>query len=191
MQGTFIQIGLFVVDTIATLYVGAILLRFMLQVARADFYNPLSQLIVKVTNPLLMPLRKVIPGVAGLDISSLVLAFLAQIVFIWLMVLIQGGAIGIYGGVLFVWALLKLGMLLLGIYMVSMFIVAIASFIAPQSSNFALSLMRQLIEPICAPARKLIPPMGGFDFSFMAVAMIIMILRMLVVGVAQQYGIPL
>lgn len=191
MQGTFVQIAIFIINTLATLYVGAVLLRFLLQIVRADFYNPLSQLIVKVTNPLLKPLRKVIPGVGGFDIAALVLAFVAQIIFIWLMQLVAGGAVGLYGGLIFIWALLALLMLILGIYMVSMFIVAIASFIAPYSSNFALLLMRQIIEPICIPVRKLIPPMGGFDFSFMAVAMGIYILRMLVMGVAHSYGIPL
>ena len=191
MQGTFVQIAIFIINTVATLYVGAILLRFLLQVVRADFYNPLSQLIVKATNPLLKPLRKVIPGIGGFDIAALALAFIAQFVFICLLQLVANGSVSLYGGVIFIWALLALMMLILGIYMVSMFIVAIASFIAPHSSNFALLLMRQIIEPICIPVRKLIPPMGGFDFSFMAVAMGIYILRMLVMGVAHNYGIPL
>ncbi len=191
MSATFIQIALFILNTFATLYVGAVLIRFLLQVARADFYNPFSQMIVKVTNPLLMPLRKIIPGIAGLDIASLVLALMAQIIFIWLMAAVSGNGISFYGGMILVWGLLAITMLLLGIYMMCMFIVAIASFIAPDSHNFMLSLMRQLIEPICAPARRVIPPMGGFDFSFMAVAMGIYILRMLVAGIAANYGIPL
>ncbi len=191
MQGTFVQIAIFIINTLATLYVGAVLLRFILQVVRADFYNPLSQLIVKVTNPLLKPLRKVIPGVGGFDIAALALAFIAQFIFICLLQLVANGSVSLYGGVVFIWALLALMMLILGIYMVSMFIVAIASFIAPHSSNFALSLMRQIIEPVCTPVRKMIPPMGGFDFSFMAVAMAFYILYMLVKGVAQNYGIPL
>jgi YggT family protein len=191
MQGTFVQIALFIVNTLAMLYVGAVLLRFLFQLARADFYNPLSQLIVKITNPLLRPMRRMIPGVGGFDVACLALAFIAQIIFIWLMQIIAGGKVGFYGGLIFVWAFLAIAMLILGIYLVSMFIVAIASFVAPYSSNFALSLMRQLIEPICAPARKLIPPIGGFDFSFMAVGMIIYILRIFVAGIAQSLGIPL
>lgn len=191
MQGTFIQIAVFIIDTAAMLYVGAVLLRFLLQIARADFYNPLSQAIVKITNPLLKPLRKIIPGLGGLDLSALTLAFLAQIVFILLKIVALGGGINFLGGAVFLWALLAISYLLLGIYMVSMFIVAIASFIAPYSENPALSLMRQLIEPICAPVRKVIPPLGGFDFSFMAVVMIIVILQMLIKGIAHQNGIPL
>ena len=89
------------------------------------------------------------------------------------------------------WGVLALIMLTLGIYMLSMFIVAIASFIAPQSHNFALNLMQQIIEPICRPMQKVIPPMGGFDFSFMAVAMIIYILRIFITGIGQSMGIPL
>ncbi|HEY7772687.1 MAG TPA: YggT family protein [Marinagarivorans sp.] len=191
MQGTFVQIALFIINTIATLYVGAVLLRFLLQTARADFYNPLSQLVVKVTNPLLKPFRKVIPGVGGFDLAAIALAYVAQILFIWIMQIVAGGHAGLYGGLIFVWAALALAMLVLGIYMISMLIVAIASFVAPYSSNFALLLMRQIIEPICAPVRNLIPPMGGFDLSFMVVAMGIYILRMLVAGTAHSYGIPL
>lgn len=191
MQGTFIQIALFIVNTLGTLYIGAIVLRFLLQVVRADFYNPLSQMIVKVTNPLLKPFRKMIPGLGGFDLAAVALAFTLQILLIWLLQVIQGGQVGLYGGLIFVWALLALVMLVLSVYMISMFIVAIASFIAPQSSNFALSLMRQLIDPICRPMQKIIPPMGGFDFSFMAVAMIIYILRIFIAGVGQSLGIPL
>lgn len=191
MQNTYLQIILFIIDTLASLYIGAVLVRFLLQVARADFYNPLSQMIVKVTNPLLKPLRKVIPGFGGYDIAALVLAFLAQILFLQLILLIQGGTLGLHGGSVLIWAILKIILTLLNIYIISMFVVAIASFIAPDNNNPALNLMRQLIEPICAPARRVIPPMGGMDFSFMAVAMLIYILKMLLIGFAGNYGIPL
>lgn len=191
MQSTFVQIALFIVNTLGTLYIGAILLRFLFQVVRADFYNPLSQMIVKVTNPLLQPFRKFIPGLGGFDLAAIALALTLQILLIWLLQIIQGGQAGFYGGLIIVWGLLALLMLILGIYMVSMFIVAIASFIAPQSHNFALSLMRQIIDPICQPMQKIIPPMGGFDFSFMAVAMIIYILRIFITGIGHSMGIPL
>lgn len=191
MQSTFVQIALFIVNTLGTLYIGAILLRFLFQVVRADFYNPLSQMIVKVTNPLLQPFRKFIPGLGGFDLAAIALALTLQILLIWLLQIIQGGQAGFYGGLIIVWGLLALLMLILGIYMVSMFIVAIASFIAPQSNNFALSLMRQIIDPICQPMQKIIPPMGGFDFSFMAVAMIIYILRIFITGIGHSMGIPL
>lgn len=191
MQSTFIQIALFIVNTLGTLYIGAVLLRFLFQVVRADFYNPLSQMIVKATNPLLQQFRKFIPGLGGFDIAAIALALTLQILLIWLLQIIQGGQAGFYSGLIIVWGLLALVMLVLGIYMVSMFIVAIASFIAPQSSNFALSLMRQIIDPICQPMQKIIPPMGGFDFSFMAVAMIIYILRIFITGVGHSMGIPL
>ncbi|WP_053979766.1 YggT family protein [Marinagarivorans algicola] len=191
MQGTLVQIALFIVNTLGTLLIGAVVVRFLLQVVRADFYNPLSQMIVKITNPLLKPFRKAIPGFGGFDLAAVILALVLQIVLIGLLQLIQGNAVGLYGGLLFVWAFLAIIMMLLGVYMISMFIVAIASFIAPQSHNYALALMRQLIDPVCRPMQKLIPPMGGFDFSFMAVAMIIYILRIFITGVGHSLGIPL
>ncbi len=191
MQGTLVQIALFIVNTLGTLLIGAVVVRFLLQVVRADFYNPLSQMIVKITNPLLKPFRKMIPGFGGFDLAAVALAFVLQIALIWLLQLIQGNTLGFYGGLLFVWAFLALIMMLLGVYMISMFIVAIASFIAPHSDNPALGLMRQLIDPVCRPMQKIIPPMGGFDFSFMAVAMIIYILRIFITGVGHSLGIPL
>ena len=94
MQGTLVQIALFIVNTLGTLLIGAVVVRFLLQVVRADFYNPLSQMIVKLTNPLLKPFRKVIPGFGGFDLAAVALAFVLQIALIWLLQLIQGNALG-------------------------------------------------------------------------------------------------
>ena len=84
---------IYLIQTLLSLYLIAMLLRFLLQLVRADFYNPISQFIVKVTNPLVVPVRKLIPGYAGLDIASLVLALLLQIIGIAAVFLIRYGAL--------------------------------------------------------------------------------------------------
>ncbi|WP_197473004.1 MULTISPECIES: YggT family protein, partial [unclassified Oleiphilus] len=70
----FAEIFNLVIDTVSSLYVMIVLMRFILQLSRADFYNPISQFVVKATNPLLITLRRLIPGIAGIDLASLVLA---------------------------------------------------------------------------------------------------------------------
>ena len=77
-MGALSEISGYLIQTFLSLYLVAMLLRFLLQVVRADFYNPISQFLVKVTNPLVIPVRKVIPGFGGLDVGTLLLALLLQ-----------------------------------------------------------------------------------------------------------------
>ncbi len=190
MQTTFIQIGLFIVNSLATFLVGAVLLRFLLQWVRADFYNPLSQAIVQITNPLLKPLRKIIPGWAGLDLAALVLALGLQLVFVTLILLMSGASAGFYGGAVVIWALIEMALLVIGIYLIAMVVVSVASFIAPHSRHFALLLLHQLLDPISRPLRNKIPPLGGLDLSFMLLFAVLMIIRMLLMGVGREMGLP-
>ena len=156
------QVGMLVINTLASLYLLAVVLRFLLQLVRADFYNPLSQFIVKATNPPLIPLRKVIPGWGGIDIASLVLALLVQAIAIVLILLLNG--IQPHFQVV-LWAALGIIGLLLKIYFWGLLIVIIASWVAPNSYNPALILMNQILEPVTKPIRNLLPDMGGIDIS--------------------------
>ena len=81
---------IFIIQTVFQLYLTVVLLRFLLQVARADFYNPISQFIVKATNPPLKPLRRIIPGFGGFDLASLVLALIVQLLAIWSLAALHG-----------------------------------------------------------------------------------------------------
>ena len=105
----------YLVQTFLSLYLVAMLLRFLLQLVRADFYNPISQFLVKVTNPLVIPLRRVIPGLGGLDLASLLLAVLLQLAGIILLLVINGlGLPGVF--TLLVWSVLGVLGLLVNIY---------------------------------------------------------------------------
>lgn len=156
----------------------AVLLRFLLQLVKADFYNPISQAIVKVTSPLLNPLRKVIPGVGGLDLASLTLALILQILLVYVLFMVQGFSVAAIPlpQVLIV-SLKELVNELLNIYMFSLIIIAIASWVAAGSYNPGLMLLHQLTEPLSSRIRKVIPPLGGLDFSLMVLVLVIITLK--------------
>ncbi len=168
----------FLVQTLGGLYIMAVLIRFLLQLVRADFYNPISQAIVKVTAPLLNPMRKVIPGYAGIDMASLVLALILQIALLYVLFMIAGYALGVIPfHLVLLTALKKLAIELLNIYLFSLIIIAIASWVAPASRNPGLMLLYQLTEPLTGRIRKVIPPLGGLDFSLMVLVIVIITLK--------------
>lgn len=189
MVNTFSNIGVFILATLGILFLFTVLLRFMLQLARADFYNPLSQGIVKITNPLLRPLRKVVPGLFGIDMASLVLALLVG----WVMIMGAGFLAG--AGMLnplsaLLWSFLGCIMTLVAILFVGMLISIVVSWVAPQSSHPALMLLRQLLEPLYAPVRKVIPPLGVIDISPIFIFILLTVADKLLVGFARSAQMP-
>ncbi|MCB1736230.1 MAG: YggT family protein [Gammaproteobacteria bacterium] len=159
----------FLINTLGGLYVAAVMLRFLFQLSRADFYNPISQFIVKITNPLLVPLRRVIPSVGGIDTASLVLLMLLQMAIFAIVLLLRGGIPT--PGVLLIAALIELLQLLINIYFWAILIQAILSWVQPGQYNPASSLLFQLTSPLLAPARRLLPPISGLDLSPLIVIM--------------------
>ena len=156
-----------------------VLLRFIMQLVRADFYNPISQFIVKATNPLLLPLRKVIPGLFGVDIASLLLALALQMAALQLIGLVVGA--GLYPiGPLVLGSLWKLLDVVLNVYFFSFIILIIVSWIAPHTYNPVMSVIQSITEPVLRPIRRVIPSMGGLDFSVMFAMLGIYIIRILI-----------
>ena len=186
---------IFLIDTLFGIYILLILLRFLLQTARADFYNPISQFIVKVTNPLLRPLRRIVPGWGGIDNASLVLLLLMQCLALLLLGLISGAfSTGLSVPGLVVATITKLVSLLLYVYLIGIFILALLSWINPGSYNPVAAVIASLTEPLMRPARKLIPPISGLDLSPMAVILGIYVLRMLLmpplISLSVNLGFP-
>ena len=175
----FANIFNLIIDTIASLYLLIVLLRFALQLARADFYNPISQFVVKATNPLLVPLRRIIPGFGGIDIASLVLAALFQFAVLCLKFLVLSGGLPNPLSLLLLSALMAVG-LLLKIYFWSLMVSIIASWVAPGNRHPVLVLMGQIIAPLMRPFQKLLPPMGGFDLSPILVLMSIQVAEIII-----------
>jgi YggT family protein len=182
---------IYIVQTLGSLYLLIVLLRFILQLVRADFYNPLSQFTVKATQPLLKPLRRIIPGFGGLDLASLILAILVQLVLMVVVVLIAGANPVAIGLQLLVWAIIAVTSLFLKIFFFAMIISVILSWVAPGSYNPGAQLVNQICEPLLAPFRRLLPNLGGLDispiFAFMALHLID---RFVIGNLAMMSGMP-
>ncbi|MYM63526.1 YggT family protein [Pseudomaricurvus sp. HS19] len=190
-MGPMQEIGTLLIQTLGSLFLIVVLLRFLLQLARADFYNPLSQFVVKATNPLLIPLRRLIPGVMGIDVASLVLALLVQVVLIEATALVLGvGFIGLL--TVAVWGVIGVLSLLVNIYFWTLVVMVVASWVAPHSRHPALLLVRQLVEPVMAPFRRILPDLGGIDispiFAFLAISVVQILLRHLGAAVGLAGG---
>ena len=184
----FNEILVYLLQTFLSLYLVAMLLRFLLQLVRADIYNPISQFQVKITNPLVVPLRRLVPGFGGIDIASLLLALLLQLAGIVALLLVNGfsppGPL-----VLLVWSCLGVIGLLVNIYFFALLAMIVLSWVAAGSRHPAIILLYQLTEPVMAPFRKLLPAMGGLDFSPILVFILINVIQIALRHMAAGVGL--
>ncbi|NUU66688.1 YggT family protein [Enterobacteriaceae bacterium BIT-l23] len=167
----------FIVKTLIDLYVMVLLLRIWMQWSRCDFYNPFSQFIVKVTQPIIGPLRRIIPAMGPIDSASLLLAFLLTTLKYPILLLIQTGSLSLDPMNLLVGLLSLLksaGTLVFWMILIR----AIMSWVSQGRSPFDFVLM-QLTEPLMAPIRRILPAMGGIDFSGMGVILVLYLLNYL------------
>lgn len=165
-----------VLNILGSFYITVVLLRFILQVCRADFYNPISQFVVKATNPLLIPLRRIIPSVRGLDTASLVLAFVLQFILLLLINREPFDHVVSLAGQVAAFSLLGLLNLVVQLYTWSLILVVIISWVAPGSYHPGAQLLHQITEPLLAPIRRLLPPVGGLDLSPMVLMLILFVI---------------
>ena len=159
LPGAFI----YLISTITDLYVAAILPRLLLQWVRADFYNPLCQFLIKITNPVLVPARRIIPSIGKLDTASVVIMLLLELAQLVVISLLSKTAFGFQFLLLF--AVRKLLVTLLLTYFVLIIARVLVSWIANQSRHPLIPLIYQLTEPVLRPFNKLLPPLGGIDLS--------------------------
>lgn len=185
--------AIYILQTLGSLYLLIVLLRFILQLVRADFYNPLSQFVVRATQPLVRPLRRLIPGLAGLDLASLVLAIIVQLLLMALTLLLMGYGADILGlaGQLLIWSIIGVTSLFIKVFFFALIVSVILSWVAPGSYNPGAQLVNQLCEPVLAPFRKLIPNLGGLDISPIFAFIALNLIDMLVIGnLAAMTGMP-
>jgi YggT family protein len=155
---------IYIVQTLLSLVLFAFMARVLLQIARADFRNPLAQAVVKITNPLVMPLRRVLPPIGKVDTASIV----AVIIVATLEVVIVNTLAAVFVPDLFTWVRLIVMEIIttaLEAYFWSIFIYALLSMVAPGGYSPVQALLGALCEPILRPFRKIIPPIAGIDFS--------------------------
>jgi len=162
-------------------------MRFVLQISRADFYNPISQFIVKATNPLLVPIRRIVPGIAGVDIASLLLAVLFQSAVLLLKVVVMTQTLPSLLAIVLMAAVMTLS-IMLKIYFYALLVMIIASWVAPGNRHPALMLINQITEPLMKPFQSILPSMGGLDLSPILVFLVLQVLEKVVAHLTYQIG---
>ena len=183
----FAQAALYLIEIVFGLYILAVLLRYLLARVRADFYNPLSQFLVKITNPPIKPLRRIVPGYLGIDWPSIILLFFLQGLEIIMIALVSNAHIPAPPG-LFVLTIANLLKTVIYVHMFIIIIQIVISWVNPGAYNPITVIMYQLSEPVLKPARRLIPSAGGFDFSPMIAIIVMQLMIILLVSPLMDLG---
>ena len=188
-MGYFANAGQIVIQFVFGALIALIVLRVLLQWVRANFYNPICQFLYKATNPVLMPLRKVIPAWRNLDIAGITLAWLATALKLVLLYATVGQTLGVLG--LAVLALADLIDFVLLLYIVLVLVRVVLGFVGADSYHPVVPLVMQLTEPVLRPFRRLIPNVSGLDFSPMIVLLVITLARVLIAKPLLDLGLRL
>ncbi len=187
MGGSYITDAVtFLIETVFELYILAVMLRFLFQLFRADFYNPVSQFLVRATAPVLRPLRRWIPGYSGIDMAALVLMLALKFMEILLIAIVNGYAPGLGG--LLIASIASLLQLLVYIFIVAILIQVVLSWVAPGTYNPMTSILRSLCEPLLKPVRRRLPPLGGLDFSPLVVLIVLQLVLILFIAPLVDLG---
>lgn len=161
----------FLVKAFSDLYLVTFLFRLILQWVRGDFYNPLSQFIVRATNPLVVPTRRLLPSIGEIDTATVAVLVVLECAVTWLLLTMAGPAIGVETYVLFV--VLRLVSLVLWFYSIGILVYVILSFVAQASYSPIAMLLGQVVGPVLRPVRRVLPPIAGLDLSPLVVLLLL------------------
>ena len=153
----------FIIKTLTQLYLLVLLLRFWLPMLGADFRNPLAQGILRITSPLVVPVRRFVPSIGRLDTSTILVAYVIQFLTVLLLLTLGGYRVGTVP--IMVTTLIELAVLSLNLFFFVILIKIILSWVAPHTYNYATALLTTLAEPVLRPFRRIIPSIGGLDIS--------------------------
>ena len=166
----------FVINTLLGLFTTAVMLRFLMQQVRADFYNPLAQTVVKVTNPLMVPLRRLLRPWGRVDAAALVLMLAVQ--FLNVLLVMWVASMPYTWGYIVYWTVLKLIFILVNLYFFSILLEAVISWLGQGRSPLD-GLLRPLNAPLLNPVRRVLPPSSGLDFSPLVVMLVLQVVNLL------------
>jgi YggT family protein len=169
----------YIVDTLLWLLTLAFMLRLMFQLVRADFRDPMADAIVRITNWLVMPLRRLLPAIRKVDTATVVAVLLMACLRSFVVIELSGQQITDVELFLRI-TLVDLVRLVLNIYLFAMLLYALSSYVSPGGYAPGVRLLAQLCEPILKPVRRIIPPIGQIDFSVLWVSIIIGALLVLI-----------
>jgi YggT family protein len=168
----------FLITTLFSLYILAVMLRFLLGAVRADFYNPVSQFLVRITNPVLVPMRKFIPSIGKYDTAALLLLLLLQVLSLVLLVVLRGTSVSIL--TLLLVAIAELTLLLINIFIFSIIVQVILSWINPGTYTPVGALLQSITSPVLGPIQRIIPPVAGIDLSPLFALIGLQVIKMLI-----------
>lgn len=154
---------IFLIKTLADLYLLTFLLRFILQWVRAGYHNPLSQFVLRATSPLVIPARRLLPSVGGLDVPTLAVLIALECLVTWLLTLLAGFSVPV--STLLLYVLLRLVALTLWFYSVALFAYVILSWFGSRGASPLATVLAEIVDPVLRPVRRLLPPIGGLDLS--------------------------
>lgn len=170
----------YIIDAISSIVLLILLLRLLLPFLRADFQNPIAQGILKLTSPMIVPVRRLIPAIGRLDTATILIAVAIQCIAVWLALTVMGGeappALIVFA------AVKKLLVLTIRLFVFAIFIRIILSWIAPGQYNPVAAIANTISEPVLRPFRQLIPTLGGFDLSPILALIALMALTIVVDG---------
>ena len=153
----------FIIKTLAQLYLLLLLLRFWLPILRADFRNPIAQGILRITSPLVIPVRRIVPPIGRLDTSTIMVAYILEFLLVLALLAIRGLSVDTLP--IAITAVLELAILSLNLFFFVILIKVILSWVAPQNNNPMTVLLHSMAEPVLRPLRRIVPAIGGFDIS--------------------------
>jgi len=162
----------YIVDTLLWLLTLAFLLRFLFQLVRADFRDPMADAIVRVTNWLILPLRRVLPPIGKIDTATVVAVVASASLRTTVLMALSGEAFGDWLVLLRV-TVIGLVDLTLRVYLFALLLYWLTSFVSPGGYSPGVRLLAQLCEPILKPVRRIIPRIGQIDFSVLWVSIAI------------------
>ena len=180
MPSNVIDALVFIINAVAQLYLFVLLLRLLLPWLGVDFRNPISQAILKITSPVVVPLRRVIPPVGRIDSATLLVAFIIQYLLILAILLLYGRTAGVLAIALT--TVVDLVLLTLRLFRFAIIIRVILSWLAPGGYNPALAIIHALTDRVLSPFRRILPPLGGLDLSPLLAIILITAVTIVVAG---------
>jgi YggT family protein len=177
----------FLIHSIFDLYLFILLLRFILQYLRVDYYNPFTQFVVKATSPVVVPLRRIVPGFYGIDFATIIAILVLTGVKISLIMFVSMHKFPAIAGLL-IWSFGEIFALTINLFFYAILMTVILSWVAPMSNSPITPILYRLTEPLMRPVRRLIPPIGGFDITPIPVMITLQVLKILIADPLTQMG---
>jgi YggT family protein len=178
----------FLINTLFTIYMFVLMLRVLLPIVNADYYNPVSQFVLKLTQPLIAPFKHIIPRTGRLDVAALLILFLFAYLKNWIILsLLLHAPVNFFGLALL--AIVQIAELVVQFYFFAIIIQAIISWMQPNNFNPFIIIITQLTEPLLGPARRMIPSIGGLDISPMIVILLLQLINIVVLNPLGFYAL--